>query len=118
MRRCEKREERRIYLSLLRDACFLCDVYTPGVGVWLVKFGVTKAQGHIYARVFLGLFNDFKQAGIGFFYARRTRRIQCALRTRRAGFAVVSFSYQTLVFRFREFCLSSWRNHTAVAARR
>jgi len=52
------------------------------------------------------LFNK-KKAGFGWLYARGARQKRCALYTPRSRFVLVNFSYQTLVFRFLEFCLHS-----------
>ena len=51
------------------------------------------------------LFFQQKKTGFGRLYARRARHKCCALYTPRSRFALVNFLYQTLVFRFLEFCL-------------
>jgi len=53
------------------------------------------------------LYFNKKKAGFGRLYARRARHKCCALYTPWSRFALVNFVYQTLVFRFLEFCLPS-----------
>jgi hypothetical protein len=64
----------------------LCGVYAPGVGVWLVKCGVPKAQGHIYARLFLGLFSN-KKKGLELASSTRDERAAYDARFARAELA-------------------------------